>query len=225
MKVFIAWTVLVVDLTWVGNNNRKVIFFRVGFRVGCRTEPTSVACNEAIFHQVEASETLPGDKGTPAELCCKQVWHEMNINECFWVPKKKIDHLNRIFNIPYRGGRRPTDGAILNLVRREIGGSGGFRLISVAMNHCLKIHNSKYEYCCVHSMSKLRAFSSYSHTLFVKITRTFMSVGTLLLVCLFVAFVHLWGALPELPWVSPIGLIPLIQRDFCDIVSLEWMKC
>ena len=47
-------------------------------------------------------------------------------------------HLNRTFNLPYRGTRRPTDAAILHLVKQQIGGSGGFRLISAFRNHCLK---------------------------------------------------------------------------------------
>ena len=43
--------------------------------------------------------------------------------------------LNRTFDVPYSGRKRPTQDAILRSVTMQIGGSG-FRLKSFVINHC-----------------------------------------------------------------------------------------
>ena len=61
--------------------------------------------------------------------------------------------LNRTFDVPYSGRKRPTQDAILRSVTMQIGGSG-FRLKSFVINHCLKKKKNIYKSTCHCILSK-----------------------------------------------------------------------
>ena len=68
--------------------------------------------------------------------CLLRISKQIN---AFGCQRKIFKNLNRTFNLPYQGKRRPHIAAILGMVKQQIGGSG-FRLISGDMNKCLRMH-------------------------------------------------------------------------------------
>ena len=60
--------------------------------------------------------------------------------------------LNRTFDVPYSGRRRPKQDALLFSVKMQIGGSG-FRLKSFVCNDCLRRNISKSTCHCILSKS------------------------------------------------------------------------